>query len=400
MKARWIALITVLCLVIPALAQERPERGRRDRPGRAGMERRGEGPRRGGPPGQMMERMTERLAQELELNEEQAAEFDEITTELREQMEARHAEAGDGRELREAMREARESGDEERVAQLRDQMRQSRFDPQPLVNEYFDQVATILNEEQLQTLNRFRERVDQMQQRGRQRGEMRQMLEQLPEQLELDEEQMAQFEEMREQLGGRGPGNRERWEEMRPLIEEMRAAQEEGNEARVAEIRQQLEGMRGERGNPMESFLTELEGILRDDQKAKLAELRAQFESRRGRDNQRPQDVRSILQAAKRLDLNEEQRRELNEIGQAAMRESRQLRRTDRDAQTELAERVKREIVEMLDGDQVPQFERMLQGERPRRGDRDGERGERSRRPRGERENRPGRDQPDESKLP
>jgi Spy/CpxP family protein refolding chaperone len=93
-------------------------------------------------------------------------------------------------------------------------------------------------------------------------------------------------------------------------------------------------------------------------------------------------DPRRIVQIAKRLDnLSEEQKAELNEIEQAAGRESRRARR-DRDAAAQLAAGVKQQIIDILTDEQALKFDDMLkQSDRPgrERGNRPGREGRRGR---------------------
>ena len=376
MKTGWIAILAALCLVLPAVAQDRPGA---ERPGRRGMMRRG-GPGRGGGPGMMLNRMAQRMAEELELDEEQEAELDEIIADFREEFTEMRGPSPEMRELFEEMRAARRDGDEERAQELREQLRGMRGgSPMAgLMDDFYAEVETILDEQQRGKLAEFRERMTQrMRERGRRgdRGpDMRRLIRSLPERLELDQDQRARFDELTAELRGQGDARRQRWEEMRPLIEEMRQARRDGDDERVEELRRQIEEQRGA-NNPFEAFFAELEGILREDQKAILAEIRQDLGRRGARTRQA--DLRTILQAIKRVDLDKEQSQQVRAIGAQAMRASRELQRGDREARTQLARDTRQAIVEVLRPEQVRQFERALRSERPQRDMRDRDREDR-----------------------
>jgi hypothetical protein len=328
------------------------------------MERRRPDRERG--PQFMLDRLSGRMAQTLELTEEQQVEFDAIVEEFRQRMNEGAAGPGERRRLREEMREARDSGDDAQADELRGQMREQRHGSQALMEEFFDRVEPILEGDQVERLTEMRERFAERGRRGDRRAGMQQLIEQIPGKLELDEEQQAQYDELVAGLRSGAEERRARWQEMQPLMQELREARRAGDEQRVAEIRSQLDEARGAGGSPLEAFFADLEEILRDDQKAKLAELREAAGDRRG--PRGTQDVPAIIRAAKRLDLNEEQRGSLREISEKAARDWRELGRRDRAARVELARRVKQDIVGILTPEQAEQFEQVLQRERPGRG--------------------------------
>ena len=84
--------------------------------------RRGRGPHgmRGGPPS--IERVVERLANRLELTDEQREELDLIVESYRMDFEAHRAMREQAQELRRQIRDARDSGDDALVEELRDKM--------------------------------------------------------------------------------------------------------------------------------------------------------------------------------------------------------------------------------------------------------------------------------------
>ncbi|MGD8451681.1 MAG: Spy/CpxP family protein refolding chaperone [Phycisphaerae bacterium] len=403
MKLRWIAMLAAALMVVPALAQVgdapagppdnaagRPP-GFRPRGGQRGMGRFG---------GRPMERMAGWLTRELELDEEQQAELDEIVAGFRERLQQMSGPSEEDRELWEQMREARESGDRERMDQLREQMRQRRGEPmREMMDSFFNEVQTILDDEQQGRLATMRERMARMRPGGREnQADPRRMMESLPEQLGLTEEQQAQYDELLDEWRANARERRgQRGEEMRAMWEEMRAAQEAGDEARVEELRRQMRESRGGMGNPMAGFFDQLAEILTEEQQAKLAEIREGFRPGQGQAQTREQapDLRSIMRAIRRLKLDRQQRTDVQKIIEEAMRTSRELNRRDTAAQEELASKTKQEIVKLLDADQAKEFEKALASEQPRSTGRQngqrpgrGERTGRGQRPRGERNDR------------
>lgn len=378
-------LIISLALALPAMAQDererdrgdRQERGqRRDRGDRGDRQERGQrregrsfgGDRRGG-----TERMAQRLVESLDLDDQQREQFEEILAGQRERNEEQ-------RQIWSEIREANQDGDERRAAELREELRaqggERRGNP---MSGILNELEPILREDQMEAFKQLRERMGGMggmggrggrdgQGRGRNRG-----LDNLIEELDLTDEQQREWEGIRNEQRDRG---RTSWEELRPLMDEMREARESGDDERLAEIRAKFAEMRsGNRGSGDDARLEALEKILDDEQRRILAEYRERSDRRGGRDDRnRAPDSRAIIQAAKRLDLDANQKEELRDIEQEAGREQRRVRR-DREAAAELAETVKRDIMDLLDDDQKRAFERQL----TRNGRRTSRRGDNSR---------------------
>ncbi|MBU0617878.1 MAG: Spy/CpxP family protein refolding chaperone, partial [Planctomycetes bacterium] len=248
-------------LAVTAWAQEEGEREqqRGDRPRgerRIGQERRERGPgeQRGGgrDRGPGMDRMWTRVADELDLDEEQRVQFDEISAKYRERMR----EAGQRwQEVREEMREAREAGDEERVRELRAEMRGGR-ESEGAFAEALEELEPILREDQVA---RLWELQDRMQGRGQDRERYRRVINDLPDELDLSDEQRDEFEQL---LNSQREKMRERWSDVQPLMDEMREARQAGDEERVRELQEQLEQTRPSQEAMFEAFFVELKDML------------------------------------------------------------------------------------------------------------------------------------------
>ena len=293
------------------------------------------------------DRVLDRFANQLELDEAQRAEFGELAKPYRQRTQDMGRRWG---EMRQAMRD----GDQERVAAMRGGMSHG-GEWGGMFSGLLDEVAPLLREDQLDRLYEMQDRMDGQ----RRRGEMyRRVMTELPEELGLDDAQRQQWDELmvssREQ-------HRERWQETRALWEEVRAAEAGGDQERAQELREQLrEEMRPDPTEMLSTFFEQLEKILRDEQKAVLENFRQEFGIGREGEARGQADVRNILRAARRVRLSGEQRDEFRPIEREAMRARREVRRRDAEGQALLAAKVKKQVVELLDPEQTREFEEQL----------------------------------------
>lgn len=367
MKRCWLMLLASVVWVTSAIGQVRPDEP--DRPRRGPGE--GRGPRMG--------RMLDRVADELQLDDAQRKEFDAIMAAHRAQMEEM---APRWREMREATR----SGDRERADELRAQMG-NEHGPRDFFRQAFDELEPILNDEQYE---RFLEMREGMERRRERREEFRRMAEELPDKLDMDEAQRKQFRQL---LDSRRDRMRQQMTEMRPLFDQMREAEESGDQDRLQELRAQFEELRPDPETRRTEFLSQVSGLLREDQRRFLDDYYAELGLTSGAELLGPSDVRTVLRAARRIDLSSEQKAKLRTIGRQAMRDLRgvrraaspsrltdaerstlraagveggkplrnQLRRRYDEATAQLAAGTKAKIVKMLDEKQAGDFERRLQ---------------------------------------
>ncbi len=211
------------------------------------------------------------------------------------------------------------------------------------------------------------------------------MFRELPEQLNLDDGQRLQFDEF---SSAQHEKMRQGFEQQRSLRREMREAREAGDDARVEELRGQIDAMpRPDWGAGRNELLTYVESILREDQKPLLSSFREQLEFEGGDDKDLPKDVRSVLRAAARVRLDRSQRDDLKKISREVKKSlkearwaDRRNRGGDREAEKALAAKIKGDIVKMMNEEQVAKFEKELKRtERRGRGDRDRRRNRRAR---------------------
>ena len=444
-------LLTAFLLLgaVPALAQDGPDRERRGWRGRFG--------------GEWMDRMRQRLADTLELDELQAMMLDEIAASRRERWQGM-------REMRQQIREAEENGDEALSEELRGQLpeRLEGRRRNPMAG-LLDEIEPHLRSDQLNRLEELREETASPQER----------MERLAEQLDLDEQQRPVFDGIADDTRERFREQGRRMRDMRSVFRQIRQAREAGDDETADELRLQVTEARGQFGTIIDDFFTEVEPILRDDQieildgaRRQMAERRERFAQERsfggrggpgggewgdrGRNRSRgdaaepggaaiasegvlnrieealdfsdsvelnadqreafdeavqagraelergelsdkqtaelfkevrasleprqreafdqmldgvlamsarrvhADDLRLVLSAARRLKLDKEQERQLREIQKSAAKAYKSVRQ-DRDKRAELAEETKGQIVEMLNDRQIRRFERNLQ---------------------------------------
>lgn len=345
-----IGVVTSLSAAI-ATAQDQPapDQGAGRPPGMrqfGGEGRMGMGGPRGG---QWMQRMFERTAEDLDLDETQRAEFDRLAQphmDRMKEMGERWAE----------VREAQDAGDEARARQLREQLTRG-GNPGDAIGEVLTELEPMLKPEQVEKADSIR---DRMQSDNDSRDRMRRIAREMPEALQLDEAQRGQMDELmnkaREEMGNR-------MQSMGPLFQEMREAREAGDMARVRELEKQMESQRPDMNARYDEFFAQVEGILRDDQKPLLENFRDEIglsPAGAGDEAGGTTDVRAILQAAKRLRLDADQKREFKSIEEDAMKAYRDAGR-DKAARADLARQVREEISKLLDETQQTRFVQLLE---------------------------------------
>jgi Spy/CpxP family protein refolding chaperone len=290
-----------------------------------------------------------RLAETLSLTDEQRTKYDALIEKFRPRFDEQAKQSEKAQELMRQRRDAQQSGDDAKVEEIRQQMEEMRAASQPLLNDFFKEVKTLLTPEQVVKLDDFRDRMERV--RGG-AGGIEQLIQRLPEGLQLTDEQRAKYEKLTTEF-------RAQQQELLPLVQEMRKARQEGNEARATELEKQIRDKRDDGGAG--KFLDQVEPILTDEQKAKLPELWAKYTGGG------PEDVRTVLQAALRLELNADQQKRLREIARDAMRASRGEATPEKRA--EQFKTTKSQVVALLDAKQAAELERLLESrQRPDRG--------------------------------
>lgn len=392
MSRNALICLAVIAMAWPAMAQGRRDRGGDFGPGRqefGGGFGRGSGEQddwrgRGGPRGGRMslDRMADRLAERLELSEDQRAQYDEIVADYADHWQQQQGHREERRELAMAYRDARDNGNLEEAEEIRARMREVGGGRREMMQSFFTDVEQILEPAQVERLSEIRQHIGRGQ-RGPRRGDMRQLVQEMPERLSMTEDQRVAFDEILAQARERRQANRERWQEIAPLVREMRDARRNGDEARADELRAELEELRPERPQPGH-ILEQIRGILTADQQQMLEEIQREFVgSGRGRDRgqRAPQmDLRAVMQAAKRVNVEGAQRSALKQAITEATREARRNRNPE--SQAAIAAELHQQILTILAPEQETEYTKALADveHRGRRGHGDQERDRHQRR--------------------
>lgn len=252
---------------------DRGERGR-------GEGRRG---RRGPGRGFDMDGFYNRITEELGLDEDQVAQLNEIRAAQNERMEQ-------FRQRRQAIRQAEEAGDTDEAERLREEMRgefERNVGRRGFMQESIESIESILNEDQKAQFSEMRENMrSEREERMREGFERR--YEQIAEDLDLDDEQRAVLQDIK-------VAQIEQMEQFRARWEAVREAYESGDEARGDELREALVAEMRESGGPrqfMNQVWDELDPVLTDEQRTLAQDLRER-RGRRGRDRRENGDEES-----------------------------------------------------------------------------------------------------------
>jgi hypothetical protein len=315
MTGRMTMVACALALAAAAIGQEPA------RPGDWG------GPGGNWGPRQWLNRMIEGLDRELGFDEQQLTQLDGIVAAQEARMQAAFAQ---WQEVRVAM----ETGDEARASALREQLRQQFDERREPMADMFDEIETVLHEDQLVTFRDMRQRMRQWQAHGRQ---MWQAVRELPDAVGMTEEQRGAYRALL----------RQRWETMQ---QQMRQRWEQGES-----------GMQWETPDFAaleDEFYGQVAGLLDKDQQRLLGEYRLQFVAEaQPPDAQQPDDLRKVLQAMRRVrGLSSQQRDALREIERKANRSHHEIR-SDKQRSAELAAEVKAQIIKVLDKEQAEEFQ-------------------------------------------
>ena len=347
MKPHWTLLLVAAWLGAPAFAQKEAAEKPRARVGPQAQRANRQQTRASG-----YQARIDYLRKELKLDEGQQEEFDRIAAEYLEQRPS-DTDRQRQQELVDEMRTARNENDSDRVRELQTELRSTRTG-RPMF-EFYGQVEPILNEEQLETLGEIRARAAT--ERGRGRGPLAQ-LDRLRAQLNLNEEQAKQYDELYANLEEEIAQAKSDTTEISELLQEIRKAVDEGDDARLKELKEQLPNARDKADKLIADFLNEVESFLEPKQKETLE--RFKLERNRGRSRA---DLRECFAFVDRLDLDQEQRQTLREIKRDSRQAERKARR-DPAARRELLELVQQQLRDMLNDEQVAEFDRWLEGQK------------------------------------
>ncbi len=302
----------------------------------------------GGPRGP--DRMLDRVAESLEMSEEQRASLDQIADGHRSRMQ-------DAGPLIREMRQVERAGDTQRAEELRIQLEELGALPRESLDQAMNEVESILDDQQAGRYSQMRRNI---QQRNQRRVFFRDAENGLPNALDMDPEQRAQYDDF---LRTQRQDMRAQWEQTRAIRREMGEARAAGDEARLEELQMELEMSQPDQAGMQAEFLDDLRGLLRQDQ---LPLLQGFYPNVVVVPAQRPDDVRNILRAALRTGLDRGQRAEWRVIMREAMKSIHEIRGKDKEAGANIADEARTKIEALLTETQLVRFEKELK--RLRRG--------------------------------
>ena len=186
--------------------------------------------------------------------------------------------------------------------------------------------------------------------------------------LELDSDQEYDleqlFEERRETYQeeieeSRGDRDAQR-EMMRDVIEQMREARDSGDEQRMQDLRESMRDMRsGQKVDEItDEFVEEVEELLDEEQAEQFHELLSRLEPGTMRADTARKNPQLFYRHVKRLDLDDEQREELEGLFEGVKEELRD-RGSDPEDRDEISARFHEEVMELLSDEQKTQLKRL-----------------------------------------
>lgn len=203
------------------------------------------------------------------------------------------------------------------------------------------------------------------------------LVEAVKEQLEVSEEQLAEIRELADEYNQRLEDERhkmqenldEQREQMRELFEEKMAARRAHDSEREKEIEEQINALRPKnlRQELEQEFISRVEEILDEGQREQFRTLVTRMRNP-GLDPARLRTNPSLLRTAvTRLDLDEQQRVEIDELWTGYWQEVRELDPTDRQGRDQLAVDFYERVTELLTEEQNEQLKSNPLGPRPPR---------------------------------
>lgn len=329
---------------------------------------------------QMRDRFNERydrMAEELQLDEDQRAVLEDVKASQVERMEAM-------RDRWQQVREAYDSGNEELGDQLRDAMREEMRGsggPRGFMDEAMTELDPVLTEDQRALAADMRERREERwQNRGQRRraqleGEPAadgdaETQDDLTTALNLDANQKAAYAEL---MNANKQQTAELDAEIASVNGQIKLAQEAGNASQVEKLSQQLNGLTALREAQNEQFHDQVDSLLNAEQKIAYAEIRADAQVADDL-KEISADLRTVLRAAMRLKLDRAQKTQIRDMAKEARTLYRTARETDRknrdrdrSAEKALADQMKNRIVVLLNEEQLDKYIESLERMAPKR---------------------------------
>lgn len=295
-----------------------------------------------------------RANQGLDLDEEQKTKVKAVADEFRERYVNEKTRSKNTLDTMDKLKEARESGDKERVKELRGQLKRLRGNN--LSGEFFEAIRPIMREDQLDKLDRMQHPVKPAAQPTQ--NPTTKLL-RIRDELGLSPQQNKMYNKAISRFRKPTKKTAEPDAEILSLVAELQEAVASGNEDRIAEIRERVRE-KSQSSSKIEALYAELATFLDDDQMERVEMVRESMQTHDSR------DARAILRAVRRLRLDREQREKLREVDTYAREKLRSARR-DEAAREELNETVNERVRAFLTELQIKQLDEILEKTAPSR---------------------------------
>jgi len=336
----------------------------------------------------------ERIATDLDLDEDQRVVLDDIKTAQMEDMEAFRARWD---EVRQAYDEGDEAYADELRQELITEMRES-GGPRAFMNRVWDELDPVLTDDQRTLAEEMR---DERRQRRRNRWQERRNdeapgndaegdgaakavptigdapvniegagqdkgsdLSSLPTALNLDGDQQTMFNELQAEYTATQQASTQRMIELKT---QMMAALEAGDTEGAARLKAEMAALKAEGEQAEAKFFDNVNAMLDDDQRATFANFRMDQQiddDLKGIDA----DLRDVLRAAMRLKLERTQKQQVRELAKSTRDRLKKARKTDRKnrdrertAEKRLADQVRAEVQAMLTAEQSAEYMQALE---------------------------------------
>ena len=267
-----MVLLALLVVAGPALAQAERPRAQRARPAGDRM--------RGQQPGLDVARFRQLVAQ-LDLTGEQKEKIAALAKEFEKKAAEQSKETAEkAEELREKLNKAREDGDSELLAELRQKSRQLRVAQGEMDKEFVESVKKVLTEEQKKKLEELQKPVPGI-------PMLLQVINEKSEELKVTEEQQEKIKALAEEF--KPAEGEDQRSDGRALQEKTRKMREDGaSQEEIRKVYQEAQKKQAEQRAKMEKrsgeFVAKLAKILKEDQmKQVMAAARTKMTEQRGR---------------------------------------------------------------------------------------------------------------------
>lgn len=194
----------------------------------------------------------------------------------------------------------------------------------------------------------------------RPRGESGGMIQLITDTCKLTPEQQTKVKELVEKHNAERANNA-RSEEIKPLLEELKAAQQSHDTKKIEEVRAKMKARQDQKQaeytKSREDLYTQIAALLTPEQKTQFEGLKTRMQSR---NSERSTDPRMLQQAVERIKLGDEQKQKVDAIFAKFREDARNAPRGDPQARTAMTAKLKEDVLKELTKEQVDQVNLQL----------------------------------------